>query len=326
MSFKTDWIVMKALEKEQNRRYQAAIALIQDLERHLRNEPVTAAAPTLRYRVGKFIRRHRAAVAVTCSVLCILGAGIGVGTRLLSRATEAERAKARLGTFMRDSIEQRVRNVLLIDDFQARSKALREIRENMPAEALDVLVTLLKSPDEKVRKRVGGALTYFRANIAEKAEALADQMLHNPDPVVRQACAGLLMPVQSPVVDRAYAKAVFDPAEKVAQLSCLQLGWRTIPASTEALFQVLTNSSWQVRFYACNALINQKTADQRVVAALEALAREPQAVEEDRQSMEMATNQVWIHLMDSARSPGTVPPTVGNLLERARALANLSKP
>ncbi len=320
-----DWIVMKALEKDQNRRYPAAIALIQDLERHLRNEPVTAAAPSLRYRVGKFIRRHRMAASVGFIMLGMLGLGGGVAHRLTTRLTEAERAKLRLRAFMKDSIEQRVRAALAIDRPIDRLQALREIEENMPEEGLEVLLRFLKSEDEKPRRRAGSGLITFRTNIQEKAAAVTEEFLHNPDPQVRLACGTVLMRVNSPMVDKAFARAVFDPAEKVAQLSCAESGWRGSREGTDALFQVLTNASWQVRFGACAALVNQKTADQRVVAALEALAREPEAVEEDRQSMEMATNGVWQSLMDFAGSPGTPPPTVGSLLERARALANPNK-
>ena len=55
-----DWIVMKALEKDRNRRYQTANNLAQDIERHLNDEPVEACPPSAAYRFGKFARRNRA--------------------------------------------------------------------------------------------------------------------------------------------------------------------------------------------------------------------------------------------------------------------------
>jgi len=58
-----DWIVMKALEKDRARRYESANSLAQDVDRHLRQEPVSAAAPTLFYRAGKFARRNRTRLA-----------------------------------------------------------------------------------------------------------------------------------------------------------------------------------------------------------------------------------------------------------------------
>ncbi len=58
-----DWIVLKALEKDRRRRYETANGLAQDLRRHLNHEPVLAAPPDRLYQMGRYIRRHRAAVA-----------------------------------------------------------------------------------------------------------------------------------------------------------------------------------------------------------------------------------------------------------------------
>jgi serine/threonine protein kinase len=60
-----DWIVMKCLEKDRSRRYESAAALAADVTRHLANEPVLAAAPSRTYRIGKFVRRHKALVIGT---------------------------------------------------------------------------------------------------------------------------------------------------------------------------------------------------------------------------------------------------------------------
>jgi serine/threonine protein kinase len=54
-----DWIAMKALEKDRNRRYETANALVRDLERYLDGEPVEACPPSASYRLRKFIHKHR---------------------------------------------------------------------------------------------------------------------------------------------------------------------------------------------------------------------------------------------------------------------------
>ena len=59
-----DWVVMKCLEKDRNRRYDTASGLAADLERYLRDEPVLACPPSTIYRLGKFARRNRAGLAV----------------------------------------------------------------------------------------------------------------------------------------------------------------------------------------------------------------------------------------------------------------------
>jgi hypothetical protein len=269
-----DWIVMKALAKERNRRYEAAIALTQDLERHLRNEPVSAAAPSLTYRSSKFIRRHWIALSVTCVVLVILGAGIGIGTWLLTRATTAERARIKLGSFMKESIERRVAAALAFEKHLDRGLAMREFRENMPEELQEALISLLKSSDASIRRRAAEAL-WLPLSVAQ-AEKLADH-LDNPDPVVREFCSGALWQIRSPGVDRAWEKAISSPYEHLAQRACLEVGKRGTPPGTEVLFDALTNRPWCVRFVACTALINQWKADDRVVATLEALGRDPEA-------------------------------------------------
>jgi serine/threonine protein kinase/tetratricopeptide (TPR) repeat protein len=54
-----DWIIMKCLEKDRERRYESAQALGEDLRGFLDCRPVSAAAPSTLYRAGKFIRRNR---------------------------------------------------------------------------------------------------------------------------------------------------------------------------------------------------------------------------------------------------------------------------
>ena len=54
-----DWIVLKALEKDRNRRYQSASDLWDDIQRFLSDEPVKACPPNWRYRMGKWARSHK---------------------------------------------------------------------------------------------------------------------------------------------------------------------------------------------------------------------------------------------------------------------------
>jgi serine/threonine protein kinase/Flp pilus assembly protein TadD len=65
-----DWIVMKALEKDRNRRYDTANGLGMDLQRHLADEPVQACPPSAGYRLRKLVRRNRRAL-VTAAVLAV---------------------------------------------------------------------------------------------------------------------------------------------------------------------------------------------------------------------------------------------------------------
>jgi serine/threonine protein kinase/DNA-binding SARP family transcriptional activator len=71
-----DWIVMKALDKDRNRRYETASAFAADVQRHLADEPVLACPPSAGYRLRKLLRRHRGRVLAAAVVFLALVAGI----------------------------------------------------------------------------------------------------------------------------------------------------------------------------------------------------------------------------------------------------------
>jgi tetratricopeptide (TPR) repeat protein len=79
-----DWIVMKALEKDRNRRYETANAFALDVQRYLADEPVLACPPSAGYRLRKFARRNKGGLAVAALVLLflvLLGSGVGWAVR-----------------------------------------------------------------------------------------------------------------------------------------------------------------------------------------------------------------------------------------------------
>ncbi|MBE2284924.1 MAG: serine/threonine protein kinase [Prosthecobacter sp.] len=84
-----DWIIMKALEKERDRRYDAANALCADVERYLAHQPVLAHAPGTMYVMTQFARRNRVAVTGAAAVLLALLAGLIASTVLFLRERDA---------------------------------------------------------------------------------------------------------------------------------------------------------------------------------------------------------------------------------------------
>ncbi len=87
-----DWIVMKALEKERNRRYETASAFAADVQRYLKDEPVMACPPSAWYRLAKFSRRNKTSLAITgLMLLFIMSLGIGAGWVVRDRAAREEK-------------------------------------------------------------------------------------------------------------------------------------------------------------------------------------------------------------------------------------------
>jgi serine/threonine protein kinase len=91
-----DWIALKALEKDRERRYQTARGLAFDIEHYLANEPVQARPPSRIYRLQKLVRRNKLVFAALCAAVLALAGGFTTSLWLYSKAVSAERQQARL--------------------------------------------------------------------------------------------------------------------------------------------------------------------------------------------------------------------------------------
>jgi serine/threonine protein kinase/tetratricopeptide (TPR) repeat protein len=179
-----DWIVMKALEKDRNRRYETANAFAADVLHYLHDEPVLACPPSAGYRFGKFARRNRVAltlVSVVTAALLLLLAGLSAGVIMLGRANlRIQEQRDQIG---KQSVELKYERDQAQENFH---KAL---------EAVDTYFTqvsenkLLKSPLpglQPLRKELlETALKYYRAFVEE----------HHEDPNLRAELARALLRV-----------------------------------------------------------------------------------------------------------------------------------
>jgi serine/threonine protein kinase/tetratricopeptide (TPR) repeat protein len=87
-----DWIVMKALEKDPERRYSSVADLATDVRRHLAHQPVSAGPPGAGYRLRKFVRRNRALVAGVVGIFVSLAGGL-VATSVMYVRVVGERKR-----------------------------------------------------------------------------------------------------------------------------------------------------------------------------------------------------------------------------------------
>ena len=89
-----DWVLVKALEKDRNRRYESANELAADLQRFLDHEPLEAGPPSAAYRLQKLVRRHRGKFAAAGLVLVtIIGGGVTTYAQYQRAESQRERAE-----------------------------------------------------------------------------------------------------------------------------------------------------------------------------------------------------------------------------------------
>jgi hypothetical protein len=132
-----DWIVMKALEKDRNRRYETANGFAQDVQRFLADEPVLACPPSTAYRLKKFLRRNKAAlatvsaVALTVLLAVAVLAGTTVGIAREKQHKEQALEQARLSqTAAADNADESRR---LLQQYVATGERLAEEGDFCPA-------------------------------------------------------------------------------------------------------------------------------------------------------------------------------------------------
>jgi len=141
-----DWIVMKCLEKDRNRRYETVDGLRLDVQRYLADEPVQACPPSVWYRFSKFARRHRAALAmagIILSILVLLGGGAGWvvrdrAARLAMTEREVNRALGEAITLQGQSkwpealeAAKRADGFLAVGASESLRRRVRELRKDL---------------------------------------------------------------------------------------------------------------------------------------------------------------------------------------------------
>jgi tetratricopeptide (TPR) repeat protein len=133
-----DWLVMKALEKDRERRYETANDFALDVQRYLNDEPVLARQPSAAYRLRKFAKRHKGSLtALAVLVLALVGGIVGTTLGLIEAREQANLTeKARQAETARAEGERQAKQVAL---------AAAEAEKKANAQAQKRLVQLEKA-------------------------------------------------------------------------------------------------------------------------------------------------------------------------------------
>jgi len=232
-----DTVVLTALQREPARRYATASALADDLRRWLDGRPIAARPDTTRYRVAKFVRRHRGAVLATFATVLALLTAFGVA---LWQAREA-RDQARRADHEARGAEIQAAN--------ARDMTLRARR------AKDFLMSVFAQEDP-LRRDARGPLTMAEA--FEDALARIDSQMGD-DPALQ---GDLLDDFGEILVNRgAYDRA--QPIFERALANAERVRGRDDPAVAETLQNLAVVADWRGR------IAEARTHLERAVAILE---------------------------------------------------------
>jgi serine/threonine protein kinase/tetratricopeptide (TPR) repeat protein len=167
-----DWIVMKALDKDRNRRYESANGFAMDLQRYLANEPVLACPPSKSYRLRKFARRHRPALLTAALIGSTLLVGTGVSVWQAVRATNAQHAADK-----RLASEREAHNAL--NAARDKQEQQRNAIDRDLSDALADVSGRLQKPPSRIGRYDNQSWTELHAAM-RRAETLAGNELSDP--------------------------------------------------------------------------------------------------------------------------------------------------
>jgi serine/threonine protein kinase/Tfp pilus assembly protein PilF len=179
-----DWVVMKCLEKERDRRYETATGLARDIERFLASETVEARPPSTAYRLKKYIHRNQRLVVATAVLLLAVLAGLAGTTWGLVRARRANvrLADEQASVQARFELAQRAISTFhtgVSEDALLKNEQFKELRVKLLRQAAsfygDLEALLQAQSDPKSQKLLADG--YFQlGELSEKIGSNADTL------------------------------------------------------------------------------------------------------------------------------------------------------
>ena len=166
-----DAITLKALEKDRARRYSTPVELAADIGRYLRNEPVSAHAPSAAYRARKYIRRHRLGVTLV-SLLVLLAVISAIAQTIQLRRIRRERDRAdRITGFLTDMFK-----VPAPSEARGNTVTAREILDRSSNE---IERGLDRDPEVRSQLMLVMAKTYENLGLFSRAHELMERVVED---------------------------------------------------------------------------------------------------------------------------------------------------
>jgi serine/threonine protein kinase len=137
-------IVLHALEKDRDRRYQSAVELSQDIDRYLSNRPIRARPPSVAYSLKTFVKRNKLLVGAVAAVFAALVFGI-FGTSWQAHVANVQRQVAETQRDRAENMFDQVRELAKTFMFDFHDK-IKVLDGSMPAREL-LVTTALKYLD-----------------------------------------------------------------------------------------------------------------------------------------------------------------------------------
>lgn len=167
-----DWVIMRAIEKDQTRRYSSAEGLADDLRRHLNCEPVLAHAPSFFYRWHKFARKHRVMLSIATLFLVTLMAATTISSIQALRATRAADRERVARADETEARQQAEWHSQLAASKEAEAQNQREVAESERERAQRMSATADRQVAEVLldQGRVNEALMHLSRSLQTESE------------------------------------------------------------------------------------------------------------------------------------------------------------
>ena len=166
-----DWVTMKALERDRDRRYGSPSELAADIERYLQNRPVLARPATASYRLRKYVRRHGFAVAVASGGLALLIAFAIMQAVQLRRITRERDRANRITEFMTSMFK-------VADPNEARGNSITA-REILDKSSKEIETGLSRDPQLQAQLMGTMGQVYVSMGLFPQGQAMLERAIQN---------------------------------------------------------------------------------------------------------------------------------------------------